>query len=105
MAASLLGYTASDGETTLNMPGTFPLFHLPLLLSLVVCSRLQLFVLSSGSTSILPFFSILLGIPLTTHIYRTCINQALIDTADLLGLWPRLRPVPSNCITLGLLPK
>jgi hypothetical protein len=27
-----------------------------------------------------------LGIPLTTHIYRTCINQVLIDTAYVLGL-------------------
>jgi hypothetical protein len=39
-----------------------------------------------------------LGIPLTTHIYRTCINQVLIDTAYVLGLWPRPRPVPNNCI-------
>jgi hypothetical protein len=41
----------------------------------------------------------LLGIPLTIHIYRTCINQELIDTVYVLGLWPRLRPV-SNTIIL-----
>jgi hypothetical protein len=44
----------------------------------------------------------LLGIPLTTHIYRTCINQALIDTAYVLGLWPRLRPVPNSFINHSL---
>jgi hypothetical protein len=38
----------------------------------------------------------MLGIPLTTHIYRTCINQVFIDTAYVLGLWPRLRPVPNT---------
>jgi hypothetical protein len=38
----------------------------------------------------------LLGIPLTIHIYRTCINQALIDTAYILGLWPRLRLIPNK---------
>jgi hypothetical protein len=39
-----------------------------------------------------------LGIPLTAHIYHTCINQALIDTAYVLGLWLRLRPVPDTMI-------
>jgi hypothetical protein len=37
-----------------------------------------------------------LEIPLTTHIYHTCINQPLIDTAYVLGLWLRLRPVPNT---------